>query len=314
MNISKKVTIILLNYNSYLDTSECLDSLRLCKYDNFDIYIVDNDSQDSSLGRLKAAYPECIYIESRTNLGFAGGCNLGLQQAVNNDAEYCLLLNNDTTVDPYFLNRLVECAERKPNAGLVGGKIFFHHDKNLIWDAGGKARIWKGQCTRTGGKNLDRLEYSFERTVDFVTGCLMLIPRHVLLDVGFLPECYFFGIEEWDYGFTVRKAGYELWYTPNAHIWHKVGGSHSDVNPVYYYNFLRGRMLFMSRHANKALYLAWMMIFAIYSLVFKLIFHSKVYEKHRDIRIATRQAFIDNWRYTSISERHLMSLKDKFSQ
>ena len=303
-----KVYIVLLNFNSYEDTSDCLSSIRDCSYKNLSVIVIDNASKDDSLHRLREQFDECIFIESKNNLGFAGGCNLGLKYALENGCDYALLLNNDTVVKPDFVEHLIEIAEQKDNVGLVGGKIYFHGSSDRVWDAGGKAKLWKGQCTRIVPEKSNISIINEERKVDFVTGCLMLIPRQVLLQVGFLPECYFFGVEEWDYGFSVRKSGYDLWYTPKALIWHKVGGSHSDINPVFYYNFLRGRMLFMKRNAKKETYFLWMLIFAIYSFLVKPFLYGRIYKNRYHILIATRQAFMDNYKYSLIKQSHLAKL------
>ena len=102
-----KVYIVLLNFNSYEDTSDCLSSIRDCSYKNLSVIVIDNASKDDSLHRLREQFDECIFIESKNNLGFAGGCNLGLKYALENGCDYALLLNNDTVVKPDFVEHLI---------------------------------------------------------------------------------------------------------------------------------------------------------------------------------------------------------------
>lgn len=307
--MTPKVSIIIINYNSFEDTNDCLNSLADCNYKNFDVWIVDNGSSDNSINKIKKAFPQHNYVLSVENIGFSRGCNLGAKDALEAGADYLLMLNNDTIVDPNFLNPMIDLAERKENVGLVGGKSYFYEIKDVLWDAGGKALLHKGNCTRIGGKEKDTGQFEDERKVDFVTGCLMLIPKRTALVVGLLPDCYFFGVEEWDYGLMVRRNGLELWITPQAKIWHKVGGTHSDVDPVFYYNFIRGRLLFMRRNANRIYYWVWLVLFYFYSRFVKLYRHREILTQKRILSRATKAAFRDHFRYNSIKKEHLDALK-----
>src|SRR5579871_2582654 len=95
-----KIAVILLNWNGKADTLACLHSLTHATYPRFDIIVVDNGSTDGSAAAILEYYPQCQLIESPTNLGFAAGNNLGIQWALNTEAEFLFLLNNDTTVAP----------------------------------------------------------------------------------------------------------------------------------------------------------------------------------------------------------------------
>jgi GT2 family glycosyltransferase len=307
--MTPKVSIILLNYNSFVDTNDCLDSLAKCTYANFDVWIVDNASSDDSIQKLQNNYSQHHYIHSKENKGFSGGCNVGSKAALENGAEYLLMLNNDTEVDPDLLSHLVDVAEAKENVGLVGGKSYFYSDKNVFWDAGGIINLRSGNGKRIGHFEEDKGQYDTERKVEFVTGCLMLIPEKVATEVGLLPECYFFGVEEWDYGCMVRKAGFDLWFAPKAKIWHKVGGAHSDVDPVYYYNFIRSRLLFMRRNASKAAYLLFFVKFYLHSRYYKLIKHKDILKETNSLKVATKMAFDDHSENAIISKSHLDYLR-----
>jgi hypothetical protein len=307
--IEPKVSIILLNFNSYQDTNDCLVSLDNCTYQNFDIWIVDNASNDDSVEKLLHQHSKCHYILSTENKGFSGGCNLGSKAALEAGADYLLMLNNDTVVDPDFLMYLVHLAERKEKVGLVGGKSYFYDRKDVFWDAGGLINLRKGNGKRIGHSQKDTGQFDEERKVEFVTGCLMLVPREVATKVGLLPECYFFGVEEWDYSCTVRRAGYDLWFSPKAKIWHKVGGAHSDLDPIFYYNFIRGRLLFMKRNAQKTTYLLWLLYFKLYSKYYKLYRHKNVLKNPLKLKLATTKAFVDHAKYNVIHKKHLDQLR-----
>lgn len=126
------VCIILLNYNGIEDTIACIESLKEITYTRYEIVIVDNASTDGSEGILKQRYSFPV-IQTGKNLGFAGGNNAGIRYALENGADYIVLLNNDTVVDKGFLEPLVETAETYKNAGVVGGKIYYYDSTNTLW-------------------------------------------------------------------------------------------------------------------------------------------------------------------------------------
>ncbi len=96
MTAQPDVTCILLNWNGWRDTVECLKALKECRYRNLTIIVVDNGSTNDSVARIRAAHPDVLLLESGKNLGFAGGNNIGIRYALAQGAEYVWLLNNDT--------------------------------------------------------------------------------------------------------------------------------------------------------------------------------------------------------------------------
>ena len=125
-----KVTIILLNWNGKEDTIECLESLKHITYPNYEILLVDNGSTDGSVECFRERYPGMEIIENGENLGFAEGNNVGIRRAMDEGADYVLLLNNDTVVDPEFLGELVKVGESDPKIGIVGPKICYYNNKS----------------------------------------------------------------------------------------------------------------------------------------------------------------------------------------
>src|SRR5205823_1889527 len=114
-----RVGIIILNWNSYQVTSECLLSLRKLNYPNTEIVLVDNGSSDDSADRLQNEFPEIRVLRNPENLGFPGGNNVGIRYVLDRGADYLLLLNNDTVVQPDFLRELVQVAESDATIGLL---------------------------------------------------------------------------------------------------------------------------------------------------------------------------------------------------
>jgi GT2 family glycosyltransferase len=246
---SPKVSIVLLNLNGYRDTKDCLESLQRVQYLNFDVIVVDNGSSDDSFPRLQKEFPETTVVRSQENLGFSGGNNLGIQQALDNGADYVLLLNNDTLVDPNFLTCLVQVGETDPRIGILGSKIFYHSEPQRIWYAGGYVKYGIGACLHFGLDQLDR-EGKFSRVEDteFITGCAMMIKSSLLREIGLLDEKLFIYWEDADFCMRARNAGNRLVFVPTALIWHKISRTCGAESPFTLYLTTRNQLTWVTKH------------------------------------------------------------------
>lgn len=258
------VWIVLLNYKGCQDTIECIESLEQITYRNYKIIIVDNNSKDGSEEILRNKFPQHIVIQSGENLGFSGGNNVGIKYALENGADYILLLNNDTLVEPDFLNPLVEEAEKDKAIGIVAGKINYYYDKNIIWSAGGYISEIKGCGYHYGINEVDVGQYDKKREVTCLTGCLQLIKKEVIKEVGLYDEDYFLYFEDVDYCYRVKKHGFKLVYVPQSKIYHKVSASAGEESSLALYYNHRNRLLFVKKNIdaffNKSVFLLYFLI------------------------------------------------------
>ena len=140
----KKLAIIIINWNSLELTSDTLKALQHCSFKDFDVVLVDNGSGDGSGEALQKDFPEVIHLSSPVNVGFTGGNNIGMNYALENGYDYVMLLNNDVDVDRGFLEPLLSRMEADPQMGAIQPLIMFHHDRNQVWNAGGRYRRWSG--------------------------------------------------------------------------------------------------------------------------------------------------------------------------
>ncbi|MEM2990371.1 MAG: glycosyltransferase family 2 protein [Halobacteria archaeon] len=256
------VYVVVLNWNRKDDTIECVGSLLEMDYPNFRIVVVDNGSDDGSVEALKARFPALEVLVNSENLGYAAGNNVGIRFALQQGAEYVLILNNDTVVDQYLLTRLIEVGETNPQAGMLAPKIYLYGDKHRIASAGSKKRWFPpGRISIIGLGREDSMVYDREQEVEYASGCAMLVNRKVFEEVGMFDPTYFVYWEDYDFCKRVRKHGYKIIYVPTARMWHKVSTSTQGDSWVKWYHIAKSTVHFYRKNVK-----AWHLALPIYSV------------------------------------------------
>ena len=256
--MSAQTVVVLVNWNSFEFTHQCLQSLEQCNTSVFDIIVVDNGSKDGSGEQLKEQHPEIILIESDSNLGFAGGNNLGIEYAIEHSYKYVMLLNNDTFVEPDFLDVLVGYMDENPDVGIIQPKIYCDHDRSLLWNGGSYFSAVLGLPYTKGYLSKDKPVYNKVKEVDWVTGCGFFTRTEILKRTGILEEKFFIYFEDVDLSFRIKKEGHRLIYHPESVIYHIAGMSNKSkvkkadgyVNPIVHYQIQRNRIWFLKRYAR----------------------------------------------------------------
>jgi GT2 family glycosyltransferase len=229
-----KVSIIILNWNGYIDTIECLESLKKSDYQNYEVIIVDNASAGDDVNILKSKYDGYAHIIANgRNDGFPGGCNIGMRYALDKGTDYLLLLNNDTIVDKSFLTELVSTAQSDDSIGVLGSKIYYYYQPKKLQAVGGTISWWLGTI-RVYGDVEDVGQYDEQAERDFVFGTSFLLKKQVVEKISFMDETFFFGIEEMDYCTRAKRAGFKVVYVPTSKVWHKVGASSAKVTQAQF--------------------------------------------------------------------------------
>jgi GT2 family glycosyltransferase len=246
-----KVFIITLNWNGKNDTIECIESLKKLHYPNYDIIVVDNGSTDGSGEALRAKYPDVVIIENGKNLGYAVGFNIGLKIAFENGADYFLILNNDTAIDPDALAELVKVAEQNDRIGFVSGKVYYHEEPQRLQTAGKNSDPIFIVGSMVGYKEVDNGQYDEVREYDFVDDVFLLVRRRVFEEVGGYDPLFFLMYEETDWCARVRRAGFKIMYTPDAKIWHKGNRDPSSgISRIHQFYLARNEILFIRRNGD----------------------------------------------------------------
>ena len=248
------VYVIVLNWNAWEDTIECLSSLQKLDYPNYVTVVVDNGSTDGSEDRIREAHPSITILQTGENLGFAGGNNVGIRYALERGAEYVWLLNNDTVVDPKALGSLVEEALSNTCIGVVGSKIYYYEPPDTIWFAGGTLNPLTGRTAHPGAGERDVGQYDSPRDVDYIAGCSLLARKEMVNRIGLLDPNFFIYFEDLDWATRAKRDGWRVRYQPESKVWHKesqaFGGAHS---PGFCFYFSRSSMLYARKHRSPTL-------------------------------------------------------------
>jgi GT2 family glycosyltransferase len=262
---SPKVVVVVLHWKNCERTRNALASLQEISYPNCQVLVVDNNSADGSVEKLRGQFPTADFIVNESNLGFGRGCNRGIRKAHASGADYVLLLNNDMEVEPNFFDSAVVAAEADDRVGLVTGKILFGDRRHVIWQAGGRIDSLRIQGNPRGWNETDAGQYDVEEVTQWASGAMLLIPRRTIEKVGELPEEYFFGVEEWDYSMRVSKAGLKILYVPTFRGYHYAGGSYHAGDPVLIvYNGMRNKLVYAEKHFSRPAWLLWKLAFKYY--------------------------------------------------
>jgi GT2 family glycosyltransferase len=249
----KSVFVSILNFNGRKNTLECLESLKKINIDGFKltILVIDNSSAEpfdlrsNSEGKIRIEV-----IKNMENLGFSGGNNVGIKYAIKNNADYVLILNNDTYVDPNFLTELLKIAEKDKNIGISVPKIYFapdfeyHKDRyakselgKVFWYAGGKMDWGNVIGSNRGVDEVDKGQFDKTEETEIATGCCMFVRKEVFERTGNFDEKYFLYYEDADLSVRAKSKGFKIVYVPKSVIWHKnagsVGGSGSVLQDYY---------------------------------------------------------------------------------
>jgi GT2 family glycosyltransferase len=292
----KRVAVVIVNWNGWRETIECIDSLFAQSHDSFHVFIVDNDSRDQSIEHIvgwckqpradaawrrhpgvarlsdsPAAGPvqyrvvekadavpappqgcRLTLIHSGGNLGFAGGCNVGINIAGLKNFDYFWFLNADTVVDAQALVELLNRAEQQPGIGMVGSTIRYYDTPDVLQAmAGGRLNRSNGMTPHIGeGASISELPTdgsTVERELAYITGASMLVSRRYIVEIGLMEEDYFLYFEDADW--ALRGSGkFALGFAPRSHVFHKWGvNSHKAARLSSITFFYRNRLRFVTR-------------------------------------------------------------------
>lgn len=225
-----QIAVVILNWNGGDEIMLCLQSVVESSYKSVKILIVDNGSTDGSTDEIVSRFPEIHLIRNSENLGFAKGCNQGMEWALQYAFRYVLLLNGDARLHPDAIGELRAAVESERDTVVACPRMYLAASSKQnpkLWFAYGTVTLWAGLFRNPAFNQLDNDKWSVPRDMEFASGCCMLIPSKILEAVGMLDESFFAYCEDIDFSLRVREAGFRLSYTPTARLWH------GTITPTY---------------------------------------------------------------------------------
>ncbi len=247
------VHIIILTWNHWEVTAECLQSLTHLTYSNYRITVVDNNSNDNTVSNIQKLSLDITLIVNDQNLGFAAGCNIGIRHALTDEAEYILLLNNDTIVSPDLLNILTQQAQTLPDAGILTPLLSYLDNPGQIWFAGSRRHPLTLEAVGFGPQGPRQTPPAQLQIVDYIFGTAMFLPTAVLRQVGLFDEIFFFYYEDMDLCLRVQAVGYQLYTIPQTTVQHSIAASTKSFSPLRAYHKARGSVIFFRKHGQTKL-------------------------------------------------------------
>ena len=244
MVMTKKVSLIIPNWNGLDFLKVCLPSLLKQSYQNFGIIIVDNGSTDNSVEFIKKNYPQIKIYQFRENRGFCQAINAGINLA---SGEYIFLLNNDTEVEVNCLSELVKTANKNTAAGFFATKMIYFDRRDIINDTGDIFSIY-GLAHQRGKEEIDQGRYDKEEYVFGACAGATLYRKSMLEEIGLLDEDFFAYLEDIDLSFRAQLAGYKCLYVPTAIVYHVDGGTSKKVDDLPRYHTLRNSLFVITKN------------------------------------------------------------------
>ena len=229
--LSARVVVIVLNWNNEPDTAACLDSLMVQRDAAFEVLLVDNASADGSGDRLHQRFPGVAYLETKENLGYAGGNNRGIEWALERGAEWVVVLNNDTILAPTCLHSLLKTASSDARIAALSPLVTRYDDPDAVWFAGG--HIDRARAVGVHDGENESAERWIEMNASaaparswypstFLCGCCLLLRAEALRSVGGFREDYFAYVEDLELSRRLSRAGWALGWAPAARLVHRV--------------------------------------------------------------------------------------------
>lgn len=242
----KEIGIVICNYNKEDYVVNCVASLlkQELSSDLFDIFVVDNASEDASVKKLSEAFGNKIeVIVNSENMGGAGGFNRGLRHAMGKGYRYLMCVDNDVVFDKAAVGSLYHFMEEHKEVGVAGSKVLFMDHPDNIWSFGGTLKLDTYRYVDEYRNRVDDSSIPAWRYCDCVPACSLIVRQSVAESVGIMQEDNFIYMDDMEWCHRIQEAGYKVALCGHSKIWHKCGGRNAGDTFVNYYMW-RNRLHF----------------------------------------------------------------------
>ncbi len=272
--------VVILNWNGKKMLERFLPSVTLHSTGDTEVIIADNGSTDDSLAFVREHYPQLRIIELDKNYGFAGGYNRALEQV---EADYYVLLNDDVEVTPNWIEPVIAQMEQHPQTAICQPKLLMYDQRDTFEYAGGAGGFidkygypfCRGRMFTT--LEQDRGQYDDPCPIFWASGAAMFVRSSVWKELGGLDDDFFAHMEEIDFCWRAKNAGYEVEYCPHSVVYHVGGGTLPKSNPHKTYLNFRNNMALLYKNLPQSR-LAWVMVCRVvldYVAAFKFLMERK---------------------------------------
>jgi GT2 family glycosyltransferase len=258
MKNKDRVAIVIVNWNTYKLTRSCIVSLNKCIHKNFEIFLVDNNSSDESVEKLKKEFKDLHFILNNENTGFCKANNQAIEKILSeNTYNFIMLLNSDTEVSPFFIKPLIDTFNSNEKIGAVQPLILNWSDKSTIWK-------YEGDINRTFGitshrrKNKIFSDKKMKSYTEWASGCCIFTTPSIFKEVGLFDEIFFTYYEDVDWSIRLKKQNYLIALSKLSEVYHHESGSSKSLKKQnegylspksHYYNF-RNHIIFLRKHKS----------------------------------------------------------------
>lgn len=258
----RNIYFIILTWNNYEDTRECIESALKINNPDINLLLVDNASDDNSLNDIENDFPNLETLVLEKNVGVSGGYNAGLEYAINQGADFIVLSNNDIVFAEDFVSELISLVEKNEKIGIAVPKTFNYYDRTRLAGIGGRWRKFPPSVKMIGVNTRDSEVFKNELELEYAISACYLVTKALINDIGYFDTGYYFYNDDWDFSIRARKAGYQIVLQPKAHIWHKVSIStqKSEKKDIWWNYFGRSTYRFYKKNRNMVelyLYIIW---------------------------------------------------------
>lgn len=305
------LSIIILNYNGWQDTLACLESLRKQTYTDFRVVVADNGSSDNSVAHISqwAKQKEIdagwlTLLPFKENYGFARGNNRAIEAVNDLPSDYYLCLNNDTEMEPDCLQQLILYMDTHSDIDAVTPSIRLYDQPELLWNAGGRL-VFGGRRYYYMEEPAKLLEGKSALPITFITGCALLFRRELIAQQPLFTERFFFGEEDFEFSLRMQKEKRQMVCLPTAVLYHKVGGSQTQVvsyNKLFIHQL--NRIIDLRSAYPMPKYLLWMALYIPY-IYCRFLGGMTIRERNRFMRLLLHETHINKGVSKDLFEKYI---------
>lgn len=287
----KELGIVICNYNKSSYVLKCIETVLASEYQDFDLYVVDNASTDDSVKAIRDTYGDCVNVlENSENLGGSGGFNTGLRKVLEKDYKYVCCLDNDVQVTPEAIGAMRDFLEENTEVGMVSAKVYHLQMQEYVQQMGLYIHFNPFYAETIFADVKDDGSLPEVVYCDTVAACALMMPVKVVREVGLMPEDNFIYWDDMEWGYLVKKQGYQVAAIGSAKVYHEMSANVRRENTFSKYYLWRNNLNFYMKYTPASMRDS--MCFSMLHSVFDAMYGSLYREEH-NVASTIQFAFLD---------------------